>query len=454
MKSQNSKFKTQTDTDRYTDEHGQSRRRSSLNARQSVFGAVVAALVLLPGLANACDVPVFRYALEEWVADYYEAVLIQPGADTARQADPNSLLQSQGRAADLVNVHFSTVNLGSSTPEQVKKLLGGEVPKKLPALALWYPMHRGRTPPFWVGEFKPDMIPALIQSPKRKELATRLTKGDSAVWVLVESGNASKDKAALKVLNDELKKATPMLKQEMAPLLDASQTPGLKIKFSTLSISRSDPNERFLVASLLNSEPDLQKYADEPILFPVFGRGRALYALVGKGINVDNIDEALGFLTGPCSCQIKMWNPGVDLPMAVDWDAAVAQFYQEFDEPQQAQMQLTSAFPDASADANAGTAAAATTAQAPADTNSSAPTANVVQAPADANGSAQNATLESNLTSAVSDLPSTPSIKVRTSGRKSRGFGILGTAAISLGGVVLVVALGTLAVTRRRKEQP
>jgi hypothetical protein len=435
----------------------------------AAFGALSIVLALLPGPVNACDVPVFRYALEEWPADYYEAVLIQRGQDhvegvspsnsgtnaaaATRETDANSLLQSQGQVVDLLNVHFSTVDLASSTPEQVKKLLGGEVPKTLPALALWYPMHKGRTPPFWVGEFKPEMIPALIQSPKRKELAARLTKGDSAVWILVESGNAGKDKAALQLLNHELKTATQELKQEMASMIDDSQTPGLKIKFSTLSISRSDPNERFLLATLLNSEPDLQKYANEPILFPVFGRGRVLYALVGQGINTDNIDEALGFLAGPCSCQIKMWNPGVDLPMAVDWDAAVTQFYQEFNEPQQAQMELTSAFPDVPADANA-SAPGTAVAQAPADANGSAPATAVAQAPADANGGAQKTTIEDNLTSAASGLQNTPSIEVRTGGQKSRGFGILGTAAISLGGIVLVVALGTLAVTRRRKEQP
>jgi hypothetical protein len=31
------------------------------------------------------------------------------------------------------------------------------------------------------------------------------------------------------------------------------------------------------------------------------------------------------------------------------------------------------------------------------------------------------------------------------------GFGVLGTAAVSLGGLVLVVVLGTLAVSRKKK---
>ena len=53
--------------------------------------------------------------------------------------------------------------------------------------------------------------------------------------------------------------------------------------------------------------------------FPIFGRGRALYALAGKGITKENVWEASFFLAGDCSCQIKAENPGTDLLMAADW---------------------------------------------------------------------------------------------------------------------------------------
>jgi hypothetical protein len=55
----------------------------------------------------------------------------------------------------------------------------------------------------------------------------------------------------------------------------------------------------------------------------VFGRGRVLYALAGRGINADNIREACEFLVGPCSCQVKEMNPGVDLLMDVAWSRLV-----------------------------------------------------------------------------------------------------------------------------------
>lgn len=376
--------------------------------------AMTSLLVLMPGLVNACSVPVFRYAMERWAPDHYEAVLIHRG-QIAENDPVLSLLQ--GETGEFLNLHLSKIDLDSSTEaqEQLKSLLGGEIPETLPALALWYPMHKGRAAPLWVGEFKPDVVSALIQSPKRKELAERLTKGQSGVWILVESGNAEKDKAALQLLNQEMETAARELKEMLPSIIDESEMPGLSFEFSTLTVTRSDPKERFLLAALLSSEPDLQQYANEPILFPVFGRGRALYALVGQGINAENIRDAIGFLTGPCGCEIKMLNPGVDLPMAVNWDAAVMQFYQEFYETQETQMELTSAFP---------------------------------QTPVDASVNAQVAAIEDSPGSAASDSDDVPAGEIGE--RKSRGFGVLGTAAVSLGGIVLVVALGTFAVTRKK----
>jgi hypothetical protein len=96
------------------------------------------------------------------------------------------------------------------------------------------------------------------------------------------------------------------------------------VSFSILRVSRRDPKEKHLVAMLLRSEPDLNTFK-EPMALPVFGRGRVLYALVGKGITEDYVFEACGFLVGPCSCQIKGLNPGTDLLIAVDWDAGLAE---------------------------------------------------------------------------------------------------------------------------------
>ena len=74
---------------------------------------------------------------------------------------------------------------------------------------------------------------------------------------------------------------------------------------------------------MLASEPDLRELAG-PQAFPVFGRGRVLYALVNRGINKDNIAEGCAFLVGGCSCVVKAENPGTDLLMSVNWEGALA----------------------------------------------------------------------------------------------------------------------------------
>jgi hypothetical protein len=89
-----------------------------------------------------------------------------------------------------------------------------------------------------------------------------------------------------------------------------------------VKVKRDDPAEAAFVAMLLASEEDLSGF-NEPMAFPIFGQGRALYALVGKGIRVETIDEAAQFLIGSCSCQVKEQNPGIDIAMAVDWKQLV-----------------------------------------------------------------------------------------------------------------------------------
>jgi len=74
---------------------------------------------------------------------------------------------------------------------------------------------------------------------------------------------------------------------------------------------------------LLHCEPDLGEFKAEPMVFPVFGRGRALEPLIGKGITLDNVWDYCAYITGACSCEVKKQNPGVDLLTALDWDAVI-----------------------------------------------------------------------------------------------------------------------------------
>jgi hypothetical protein len=63
---------------------------------------------------------------------------------------------------------------------------------------------------------------------------------------------------------------------------------------------------------------------DSPMLFGVFGRGHVLEPFVGRGVSKSNLLDLIGFMRGPCACEIKAEAPGTDLLMACNWDERLA----------------------------------------------------------------------------------------------------------------------------------
>jgi len=391
--------------------------------------------VLVPSSAFACSVPVFRYAMERWPADYYEAVLIHRGQMTEDDKQLlNELRQEDSGTEAFLNLRLVEVDITATTDEKIKSLLltSEELRDTFPVLALWYPGHKGRTPPFWQGQFTPSTVAALLESPTRQKLAECLIEGQTTVWIFLESGNAGKDKAALQLLEQELETATRELKEQAESIPEEFAVPEVTYAFSILPVSRSDPKERMLLTLLLNSEPDLKEYAEEPVIFPVFGRGRVLYVLIGEGINSGNIRETIAFLVGPCGCEIKMMNPGVDILMAANWDAAAMKFYEEFYETYNEVPELTGVMPEAPVDANLQIQESIPQTQAKGVED--AMVAKVL-AP------------DNDLSTA--DEKQTQMVEVKK--RKLLGLGIMGTTGVMLAVILLVVVLGTMAISPRRK---
>jgi hypothetical protein len=147
--------------------------------------------------------------------------------------------------------------------------------------------------------------------------------------VYLESGDPVVDDAKFFKLDSELKRLESVIKLpaiDPADLKDLSKNPEeLKITFSAHRLSRDDPAEAAFVSMLLSHESDLREEFSKgtPMAFPVFGRGRVLYALLGDGISTGMIEEASRFLAGACQCTVKAENPGVDLLVAFDWDENV-----------------------------------------------------------------------------------------------------------------------------------
>jgi hypothetical protein len=282
--------------------------------------------LLSPAAATACNVPVFRYALERWRPDPYRVTVFTRGKLTDSQQklldrlDPSSL----SLPADVTpaNVTLRVVDIDAVEEEADRKLLDESKSKETPRLVVQYPESLRITKPIAEGPLTDATIAVALASPLRAELVRRLVAGQTAVWLLLESGDKAKDDAAAKLLTDELQGVTKTL--ELPELADTPEdsllsSAPLEIAFTLLRVSRTAAAERALVDSLLASEPDLVELK-EPMVFPVFGRGRALLPLVGAGITKDNIAQSAQFLVGACSCEVKELNPGIDLLLTADWE--------------------------------------------------------------------------------------------------------------------------------------
>ena len=274
--------------------------------------------------ARACNVPVFRWALEKWEPDPYEVVVFHRGtlAEAARA------LVDRLEADTGANIAVHAVDVAAQPDERMRALWERQSSVVLPWMVVRYPTVSGIEQGVWAGTLTDDTVDALLDSPKRREIAQRLLDDDAAVWVLLESGDAEKDDAADRLLQAEIDRMANTLELPQSAAGSAysgwntPEPPDLPIAFSLVRVSRTDPAEQVFVRMLLHSEPDLTTFA-EPIAFPVFGQGRMLYALVGAGINADNIGEACTFLVEACTCQVKAQNPGTDILMSVDWDSSI-----------------------------------------------------------------------------------------------------------------------------------
>ncbi len=294
-------------------------------------------LLAVSALAAACQVPVFRYALERWSADQYRYVVLCDAELTEQQRMLADSLAGPGRAggagpgeptaggpaAAVLRVHRVT----QQSDAFLQDLWRQRKVRAEPLLVCLFPRTAAvetAAPAFTCG-LNEAAVRSVQASPVRTELTKRLQSGDSAVWLFLESGQAERDQAALERLETGLQLQQARLKLPTASEMEVTEQQlrelkvPLKLSFSVLKVSRADAAEAFLVSCLLRSEEDLEQLS-EPMAFPVFGRGRVLYALVGDGIAEGTIAAACDFLTGPCSCQVKEQNPGFDLLLAGDWD--------------------------------------------------------------------------------------------------------------------------------------
>ena len=326
----------------------------------AAVGFAVAAVVVgtWAGSATACSTPVYRYAMYNWPASPYYVFYFHhgqiPAADAELHTQIESLAGDEKAPANLLleKVDASDEEGLSRFPRPVLEAYEGAPDKKKPFHVVFSPWGIE----FHSGSLDNEGVKAMVDSPARQKVGKLLQEGHLTVLVLLpgkdKEANEAAEKAAKKLIAD-LDSGEIDLGPDPSEIPDpydygyaqaptdeaaepgeepdddeAEQSPGeeqprkIQRKVALVKVARDDPAEKWLVKALMQVESDLDEYAEEPMVFGIYGRGRALPPFVGKGITADNMVDLLFFLSGACSCQIKSQNPGMDLPMAWNWDAA------------------------------------------------------------------------------------------------------------------------------------
>lgn len=296
-------------------------------------------VVLAAGSLWACQVPVFRYALERWDPDPYRIVLLHEDRPDAALAELISGMSGPaGGTLPPANLALETHDVHQLSDTARWRLPHLDESAPFPRLQVYFPESLEREEPIWDGPASREHAEYILHSPARTEIRDRLVTGDSVVWVLVEGTDPDANDRAEAHLSELLRKAASQLEipdgvigpEELGrrgpdePPIDMedvlrSSIP-LHIAFSVLRLQRSQPEEWFLLRMLLSGTPYLEEQPEIPVAIPVFGRGRMVPGLPATHFSESAIFQASSYLCGACSCLVKSENPGFDLLMRADWD--------------------------------------------------------------------------------------------------------------------------------------
>jgi hypothetical protein len=293
---------------------------------------LVALLALLaalhPAAAYACNVPVFRYALEKWRPDAYELIVFHDAPLSAAGTAAVEQIKKQSAAhGGHANLAVTVADVNALQHEAIRKIWENQQPPpSLPWLVLQTPVASPRPTNLWTGKLEDFEVAQATVSPARVELTRRLLDGDAIVWLLLPGS----DEAATAGVREALVTRLKELESEIE-LPEGIGEPGseveaplpVAIRFSVLEIDRADPGEQIFLKQLLFATPALAA-SEGPLVIPVFGAGRALDVLAGDELEPKVIEQAAKFLCGACSCLVKEQNPGFDLLLNADWDSIFA----------------------------------------------------------------------------------------------------------------------------------
>lgn len=281
--------------------------------------------LVLTGIACACSVPVFRYALERWRHNATDELFRLTIFSSGPVSNEMSALLGDVDAPNgpRPNVVINWVDTAQPMIPADQRLWKEQKSATLPWMVLRTPEIHAQQHTLHSGPLNGEVLRPWIDSPVRRSLIEKLRSGSSVVWVLVESGDPERDELVSQRIQNEL---TRLEKEVKLPEPDDDQESvlqsaiPLKIAFPLIRVARNATGEQEFLHQLMTLDED---YSEDrgPLLFPIFGRGRMLTGLREKEMTPRLLEEVCRYLCAACSCRVKAQNPGVDLLWLADWDS-------------------------------------------------------------------------------------------------------------------------------------
>ncbi|MCH2207410.1 MAG: hypothetical protein MK132_16255 [Lentisphaerales bacterium] len=306
--------------------------------------AFLITLLLIQSFLQACDVPVFRYALERWERDLYRLFVVhqrklnEKESELLQQLNNNSLPNFGHTNYRLYDVDLNHEKIRESFQKSFPDLK--DLKTDTPKLILRFPFKSSFPKEvIWQGELNQENVDKLLNSKATEELMKGILQGYSSTFLLMESGDQAKDQKIAKLITQAIEKFEKELKipkgvvqtdgnvtgGELTPLQAARRDPSnvlksgipLKINFNFMRMPNNGANKIF--RNILSKTHDPKQTANEPKLYAFFGRGRLLGPMVGDEITSEELTLLAEYLCGACSCQMKQQNPGLDFLTNLDW---------------------------------------------------------------------------------------------------------------------------------------
>ncbi len=288
-----------------------------------------AAIIICSAVAAACNIPVFRFALERWKPDSCEVIVFHKGSMSADDEKTVGDLESASLAKEGdANLNLIRCDLSNNTDQELNDLwqsVKEKTDSRLPMLVARSLKGRGMTINHWHGSLQEAKTAGLIESPIRAELTKRLQSGDAIVWLVLKSTDHRKTAAVHELLEQQCHELPNRIELPEGIGLPGSELYSevpLLLQFSVLEMAADDPREQYLIRQLTGFQAEAFA-AGEPLIIPVFGRGRALEVIPSTQLNAELVHDLTEFLCGACSCQVKEQNPGFDVLLSTNWNAAL-----------------------------------------------------------------------------------------------------------------------------------